>query len=37
MPFLICEYADRDRKDQDGGRHFAGRRLSVLFGEARHR
>lgn len=33
-PFLICEYADRYRKEPDGAWRFAERRLSVLFGEA---
>ncbi|MBS7700353.1 MULTISPECIES: nuclear transport factor 2 family protein [unclassified Chelatococcus] len=33
-PFLVCEYADRYRKEPDGAWRFAERRLSVLFGEA---
>lgn len=33
-PFLICEYADRYRKEPDGAWRFAERRLSILFGEA---
>ncbi|MBD3848319.1 ketosteroid isomerase-like protein [Bosea sp. OAE752] len=33
-PFLICEYADRYRKEPDGAWRFAERRLAVLFGEA---
>lgn len=33
-PLLICEYADRYRKEADGAWRFAERRLSVLFGEA---
>lgn len=33
-PFLICEYADRYRKEPDGEWRFAERRLSVLFGQA---
>lgn len=32
-PFLICEYADRYRKEPDGAWRFVERRLSMLFGE----
>ncbi|MBS7707763.1 nuclear transport factor 2 family protein [Chelatococcus asaccharovorans] len=33
-PLLICEYADRYRKEPDGAWRFAERRLAMLFGEA---